>query len=407
MRIGVNALFMIPGEVGGTETCLRRILPCAAGGFPEDEFIVFANAENRNVLASDLRHCENVAIVDMRVRAVSRWRRVLCEQFALPKALRRTGAQVLWNPGNAALAFTDIPQATAVYDMQFTRFPEDFSRGELAAVRRLTLSALKKSAMVFTGSEFSRQEIVRSTPTPFMRIEAIPYAASENFAKRLPAEFIAERVLALTHGAEPYLLCVANSYPHKNVETAVAAFGEIMAEIPHKLVIVGKPRRGEAAVDEALDALPANDRVTRLHYVTETDLTALYQGADMFVLPSKYEGFGLPIIEAMMAGTPVITTREGSIPEIGGDTIEYARTGDAADFAAAIRKILALDPQSLRDVTARAAARAARFSWDETARQTVEALKRIAEPQKQKRKEAKAKTSAESDDKNVSSDLAD
>jgi len=375
MKIGVNALFMIPGEVGGTETCLRKILPCAAEAFPQDEFIIFANDENRTVLASDLRSCDNVSLVDMRVRATSRWRRALCEQFALPKALRRTGVEALWNPGNAALMYSKIPQATTIYDMQFTRFPEDFSRREHFVIRKLALDALKRSDKVFTISEFSRQEILRNTNTPFNKIEVVPSAASEIFAQRLPDAFIAERIMTLTHASDPYILCVANTYPHKSVETAVAAFGEVAGEIPHRLVLVGKPRRGEAAVAAAIAKLPDPGRVVRLQYVAETDLVALYQGADLFVLPTKYEGFGLPVIEAMTAGVPVVSTREAAVPEVGGDTIEYVHAGDSADFARAIRKVLAFDKETRSAFIERAYARSTKFTWNEAAKIIVETIK--------------------------------
>ena len=380
MKIGINALFLIPGEVGGTETCLRQTLPRAARAFPDDEFVVFANAENIRVLALDLRHCDNVSLVDMRVRASSRPARILREQFSLPGILKRAAIDVVWNPGNGALLFTAIPQATTIYDMQFTRFPEDFSGKELRAIKFVVGHALKKSGKILTISEFSRQEIIRASATQFEKIEVVPSAVSEIFGNRLPGDFMAERMMALVHGSEPHILCVANTYPHKSVETAVEAFGEIIAEIPHKLVIVGKPRRGDAAVEAAISALPDPGRVVRLRHVAELDLAALYQGADLFILPSKYEGFGLPILEAMAAGVPVISTHSGAVPEVGGDTIEYAKPGDASAFAAAMRRLLSLPPAARAELAKRAADRAAKFSWDETARRTVEALKQLAAP---------------------------
>ncbi len=374
MKIGVNALFMIPGEVGGSETYLRKTLQAAAKNFPQHEFVVFTNVENRQVLARDLMSLPNVVLVDMRVKATSRLRRVLREQFTLPRVIAANGIEVLWNPGNTAPLFVKCPQATTVYDMQYEHFPQDFSKLGLFFTKQFTKSSLRRSQAVLTISEFSRQEIVKFTKTQFEKIKPIPLSADADFAVMHPGDFVAERVMVLTRSADPYILMVSNTYPHKSMETGVSAFGKIMGDIPHKLVVIGKPRRGEAEVEQAIVALPEEGRVVRLQYVMGQDLAALYQGADLFVFPSKYEGFGLPVLEAMSAGVPVITTREGSIPEVGGDTVEYATPGDVDAFATAMKKLLALDPAAREAWVSRARARAARFSWDETARATVAVL---------------------------------
>lgn len=377
MIVGVNALFMIPGEVGGSETYLRRTLAAAAHAFPRHEFVVFANHENRNAMARDLKPFPNVTLVDMRVKAESRARRALCEQTALPKVVAGKGIEVLWNPGNTAPLRVACPQATSVYDMQFMHFPEDFSRTALFFTKLFTRLAMRRSQAVLTISEFSRQEIARYTRTPFDAMRVTLLAADESYAKPLPGEFIAERVMALLHSGEPYILVVANTYPHKSVETAVRAFSKLCADIPHRLVLLGKPRRGEDAVAAALAETPAPERVSRLHYLAQTDLAALYQGADLFVFPSKYEGFGLPVLEAMSAGVPVVTTREAAIPEVGGDAVAYAEAGNAEAFAAEIRRLLALDVPARAAVVAKAKARAAGFSWETTARATVAALEAL------------------------------
>lgn len=374
MKIGVNALFMIPGEVGGSETYLRKTLQAAAKGHPQHEFVVFTNAENRQVLARDLMSLQNVVLVDMRVKATSRLRRILREQFTLPRVIAANGIEVLWNPGNTAPTFVKCPQATTVYDMQYEHFPQDFSRLGLFFTKRFTRSSLRRSQVVLTISEFSRQEIVKFTNTQFEKIKPIPLSADADFAVTHPGDFVAERVMVLTRSADPYILMVSNTYPHKSMETGVQAFGKIMSEIPHKLVLIGKSRRGEPEVEKAIAELPEEGRVVRLQYVMGQDLAALYQGADLFVFPSKYEGFGLPVLEAMTAGVPVITTREGSIPEVGGDTVDYAAAGDFEAFAAAMKKLLALDPAAREAWVSRARARAARFSWAETARATIAVL---------------------------------
>lgn len=378
MKIGVNALFMIPGEVGGSETYLRKTLEAAVRAHPRHDFVVFTNVENRQTLARDLMAYANVVLVDMRVRAASRVRRILCEQVALPRAAAAGGVEVMWNPGNTVPLFSRIPQVTTVYDMQYERFPEDFTRLALLATKTLTRLALRKCRLVLTISEFSRQEIVTFTRTPFDRIRAIPLAADVAYAKAHPADFVAERVMVLTRGADPYVLMVSNSYPHKHLETGVRAFGRLMNEWPHKLVIIGRARRGEADVARAIAALPDPGRVVRLQYVMGDDLSALYQGAALFLFPSCYEGFGLPVLEAMRTGLPVVTTREGAIPEVGGDTVAYAPTGDDEAWAAAMKRLLALDPETRADHVSRAKTRAARFSWEATARATVAAIEEWA-----------------------------
>lgn len=383
MKIAVNALFLLPGEVGGTETYLRRTLAEMPARLRDgEEIVVFANAENRRALAGDLRDAPRTTVVDTGLRASSRVRRVLFENLSLPRLLRAAGADVLWNPGNAAPARVPCPQATTVHDMQYRHFPEDFSRLALLAMRRAVPAAVRRSAVVLAPSEFSRQEIYAQLPrTAPERVVVTPEAADPAFAQPLSGAFVAERVLALTRAADPVLLAVGNSYPHKDLATAVAAYGRICDRIPHRLVLVGRARLGEPAVAAAVAALPPGARFTRVSYVLPADLAALYRGADALVFPSRYEGFGLPVLEAMASGLPVVAAREGSVPEVAGDAALYARTGDPDDFARVLLGLLA-GPGAAEERARLAGlgrARAARFSWGATAEATLAALRAAAE----------------------------
>lgn len=374
MKIGINALFMIPGVVGGTETYLRQTLLAAVKRYSEHEFIVFTNQENRNTFARDLKDFDNVTLVETHLRARSRPHRVWYELFQLGPVAATQGIDVLWNPGNLACGRMPCAQVTTIHDLQFIRFPEEYPKMERWVTSFLTRHAIRCSDRVLAISEFSRQEIVSWVS---MDIDAIPIsleAADTSFSESLSGEFIAERVMTLLHSAEPYLLVVANTYPHKNVETAIRAFSEIADQIPHRLVLLGKPRRGEPAVAAALAESAVRDRIVRIQQVSKTDLVALYQGSDLLVFPSKYEGFGLPVLEAMRAGIPVVSTRMGSIPEVGGDAIEYADADSPHELGQAIVRMTQWSPEERASVIAKARARADRFSWDETARVTVETL---------------------------------
>lgn len=376
MKIAVNALFLVPGQVGGTETYLRRTLSeMPALLAPGEELLVFANAENADALAADLRGAARATVVATGLRASSRVRRVLFENRTLPRALAAAGADVLWNPGNAAPLRAPCPQVTTVHDMQYRRFPEDFTPLSLAAMRLLVPAAVRRSARTIAVSEFSRGEILALVPgADPERVVAVPEAADPLFAEEVPGATVAERALALSGAGDPLLLVVSNSYPHKSLETAVRAFGLLQAEFPHRLLVVGRPRRGEPALAAAMAELPDPSRAVRLDYASRADLAALYRAADLLLFPSRYEGFGLPVLEAMSAGLPVVAAREGSVPEVAGDAAVFARAGDAEDFARAARAVLS-DPAERARLAGSGRARAALFSWRSTAERTLGVLR--------------------------------
>lgn len=379
MKIGINALFLIPGEVGGTETYLRKILVQLPSLASEHEFVVFANEENRNLLARDMAEFSNVSIIDTKVNATSRLRRVLHEQFVLPKVVAAHKLDVLWNPGNICPLYKHVcPYVTTIHDMQYVSYPNDFTKTGLFFMKHFTPKAILKSDAVVTNSEFARQEIVQYSKVKVDRVHVVLPGVTQSYSEKLDAEFIKERKLALLHSVDPYLLVVANSYPHKSIETAVEAFGKLNITCPLNLVLLGRPRLGDPAVQAAINALPDPSRVIRLQHVVESDLRALYQGAAAFVFPSKYEGFGLPVLEGMCAGVPVVAAKNASIPEVGGDAIEYFKGGDSDDLVIAIKKLFNKNDSQREAQILAQSKRAERFDWNSTARNLLTVLYDVA-----------------------------
>jgi len=367
LRLGVNALFYLPGEVGGSETYLRETLR-ALLRFPDrPDLVLFSNVENDGPLRGEFSGAE---VVETGIAAANRFARILAEQIHLPRLAKRARVDALWSPGYTAPAACVCPQVVSILDMQYKRFPQDVSWLAARTMDVLYPAAARRSRAIVAISEFAKSEIVHFLGVPPEKVAVTLLAAD-------PAFGVPDGPPPREVEGAPYLLCVAHTYPHKNVARLVRAFNRIAAEIPHRLVLVGKARLGEAEVAAALEESPSG-RVVRFPGVPWHGLIALYQHADWFVFPSLYEGFGLPVLEAMCAGTPVLTTREASIPEIGGDAVRYADGRDEAVLAAALREAIAL-PRAERDRLVEAAKRrAAGFTWAASAEKLWYVLKQVA-----------------------------
>ncbi len=376
MRLGINTLPMVPGT-GSLETLLRQTVPRMAALHPEHEFFVFGNAENRLLWTEVLRERANVTLLSSRVRGMAARQRRLHEQLHLPGALRRAGIEVLWSVGSSTPWWAPCPRLATILDLSPLCCSEDGPRGQLRLERGLLRAVLRRSEGLAAVSEYCRQEILRQVSVPFDRIQVTPLAAEEGFAEPLTGTFLADRVMTLLHGADPYVLCVGNSVPHKRLDLVVEAFGALCTELPHRLVLIGQPRHGEERLLDALDRLPDRSRVIRLRYVERRDLIALYQAADALVSASEHEGFGLAVIEAMQAGLPVVAVRSGAVPEVGANAIQTVSPGDAQALAAALRETLFLPQEERSARTTAARARAATFAWENTARATMQAALRL------------------------------
>jgi glycosyltransferase involved in cell wall biosynthesis len=377
MKLGINTLFLVPGDVGGTETYLRETLVAAVGEYPEVEFILFTNRENDSLFRELFAGKVNVRYVCLQFRAAIRPLRILLEQFLLPFAVKQHQADILWSPGYTAPFFSFCPQVVTVCDLQYKRFPEDMSRLERATLDFLVRGACRNCDAVLAISEFSRQELIRYNFADAKKAHTILLGVDASFGAAI-SESEKYRCLQPLSLDKPFILCVAHSYPHKNVDVLIEAYAEIQDNIPHDLVIVGRSRRGEHLINQALKSLRQRDRYFRFKDgVPYRTLQILYQAADMFVLPSAYEGFGLPVIEAMLAGVPVITTQEGALKEVAGD---HAFSVDRINSRNIAEQIMRVSSLSAGERTAKVLAAkqwANTFTWKESARKMFDVFTEV------------------------------
>jgi len=377
MRIGINTLFLVPGDVGGTEVYLRETLKAMAALAADDTLVLFTNRENDSLLRADLAVFPQTEFHEIPCRAAKRPLRILAEQFLLPFAARQARADVLWSPGYTAPAVCFSPQAVTVHDLQYKTYPEDMGWLERITLDALVRIACHRCRAVLTVSEFSRKEIVRYRFAQTEKVHAVLNGVKKEFVQpSVPDE--AAQILSELHVRKPFLLCVAHSYPHKNIDKLIDAFALLQKEIPHQLVLVGKGRRGEETARNSLLKITQPERALRLSGLREEELRTLYQAADLFVLPSTYEGFGLPVIEALLAGLPVVTVRAASLPEVGGEAALYVDAPQPELLAAKIKEALRLSASERSRRAEQGKAWAGAFTWERTAAQTLHVLRSIA-----------------------------
>lgn len=376
-RLGVNTLFLVPGDVGGTETFLRETLKALV--VQEDlELVLVTTRDNDRVLREDLEGRANVEFILLNFSAANRPLRILLEQTWLPLACIGNRLDCLWSPGYTAPFWAPCPQAVTIPDLQYKSQPEDMSRLERYTLDTLVRMACKRSSVIFTISAFSKNEVVKYRFAPAEKIHAVLLGVDPTFGKIASNEERRRILSAYLPVVTPYILCVAHTYPHKNINLLIDAFHQLEDEIPHNLVIVGKPRRGEDVVAQSVRNLNNPSRLYRFKDGLPYEvLQIFYQGADIFVLPSAYEGFGLPVIEAMMAGVPVVSTRAGSLPEVGGAYVSYAETIAAADIAEEIRRVTNFSGAERKKRIEQARNWAADFTWSRSAKELYAVCRKV------------------------------
>jgi glycosyltransferase involved in cell wall biosynthesis len=293
-----------------------------------------------------------------------------------PLALRKLGAAIA-HVQYIIPPVAPCPVVTTIHDVSFRRHPAWFPPKHRALLNLLVPVAARNAARVIVGSQHAREELIHFYDLPPEKIVVTPYAADPIY-RPLPVD-VARAAVSERFGVRgAYVLAVGVLQPRKNLPRLVRAFARIAHQVPHRLLLVGKEGWAAEELRGALAGPKLEGRVQFTGYVPDADLPALYAAADLFVYPSLYEGFGLPPLEAMACGTPVLTASSSSLPEVVGDAAETVDPADEAEIAEAMAALLA-SPERREALRERGLARAALFSWEETARQTIEVYRQVAE----------------------------
>ena len=265
-----------------------------------------------------------------------------------------------------------------VHDLTFFHFPYLSDVEREIRLRRFELT-LRWATAIVTNSEFTRRDVLNEFDFPEEKVEAVHLGVGDHFLERLDRRSL-EEVRRRLDLPSSFLLTVGEDYPHKNLYAAVEAFAAVVGSGRKELALVmaGQRRGAEetARIDRLIRERGLEKKVKRVGYVTDQDLAALYQLAEVFVFPSLHEGFGFPVIEAMVSGTPVVATNRTSIPEVCGEAALLVERGTSDEIAAAVLRILEDDELRGR-LIGRGEERGRRFSWDAVAHSTHRVYERI------------------------------
>lgn len=282
--------------------------------------------------------------------------------FQVPALLTNYDVDVFYSP-NTKGPWTDVPVITTVHGLEWRYFPSGYSRWQRAKQRGWFEYAARRSAGIVTFSQHTHRDLLKMPHQPGMPVCVVSEGVDAKFVRLSPAE--RQLVSLQRYGiTQPFILSVCTLERRKNIDTLIRAFALLKRRTSsqHQLVLVGKHAPGAdrlrlVARKEGLDS-----DVIFAGYVPEDDLVQLYNHAEAFVYPSLYEGFGLPIVEAMACGVPVITTSRTSLPEVAGDAALLVDGLSAPELAGAMERLIRGDRLRAEMVT-RGLKRASQFSW--------------------------------------------
>lgn len=297
--------------------------------------------------------------------------KILWSQIFLPLALFfNKKPDVFFSPAHYAPRFCPCPSVITIHDLSFYYFPQEFLQRDLHKLEHWTKYSIQNASSVIAVSENTKKDIVKFYQANEEKITVIYNGFNEKEKSRSYANFVRAKNIDEISKMN-YFLYVGTIQPRKNIERLIEAYAEVEKEHNDiKLVIVGKKGWLYDDIFEKVIELNMQDKIIFTGFLLDADLAILYQHATAFVLPSLYEGFGIPVLEAMSFGCPVICSETSSLPEVGGDACLYINPSDTMDISKKMQQILS-DDKLRETLAAKGKLRTKIFSWEKCGRETL------------------------------------
>jgi glycosyltransferase involved in cell wall biosynthesis len=363
VHVGLNLIFLVPREMSGLETYARELTSALLQEKPNFRITAFVNRE----AASEPSWHEGVSTVTVPVHGRRRAAWVRGEQLLLPRLAQRSGVDVLHSLASTAPGWGAYARVATIHDVIYRIHPDAHGWRSLA-LRALIPLAARRSDRVIVPSHSTEQDLVRLLKVPAEKIDVVP-----NGIGMLPVtQWVSEDELRRRYelGARQLVLTVSLKRPNKNLARLLDALALIPEERRPLLVLAGHATPYEQTLREHAARVGVGADARFLPWVSSEELEGLYRAATAFVFPSLYEGFGLPVLEAMTRSVPVACSNRGALAEVAGSAALTFDPEQPAEIAAAIERLVSDSAERERLVRA-GQLNAGRYSWAETARRTL------------------------------------
>jgi glycosyltransferase involved in cell wall biosynthesis len=371
-HVGLNLIFLVPDETGGMEVYARELIPALLAEAPPGmRFTAFINREA--AAAADGPWDSLIPAITVPVNARSRIQWVLGEQTLLPLMAARAGIEVMHSLASTAPLWGTCPRVTTVHDLIYARFPEAHAGLRDKGMKVLVPAAARRSARLIADSQSTREDLISLLGVRPDLIDVVPLGLG---ATRHPVALATAEVRShLELGEREVVLSLSAKRPHKNLLALIGALARIETSRRPLLVVPGYPTPHETELRQRATALGVIEDVRFPSWLSGEELEGLWGLARAFVYPSLYEGFGLPVLEAMARGVPVACSNTSSLPEVAGDAALTFDPCDERAIALAVERLL-VDHAEAERLRLAGLERAREFTWERTARLTLESYAR-------------------------------
>lgn len=371
MRIGINGFEAVvprfgfnkqglPNRVGSSEVCFQTLIELERID-KENEYVIFLPSKPTSDMPKESSRWKYKVISERKLWTI----------FGLTRGrIAKENLDIFFSPTHYGVLRCPVPQIISILDVSYKYFPEMFNRRDLAQLAMWGGYSVRNAARIITISNSSRNDIIKEykvSPSK-VRVAYLGVKFDDQDKSELKMKDLEEKY----NIQNPYILFVGTLQPRKNIVRLIEAFAtlEQTEEKALDLVIIGRRGWNYQEILDAPKSLDIENRVHFLESITDEELPAFYKNAQIFVLPSLYEGFGLPVLEAMRYGCPVATSNVSSLPEAGGDAAIYFDPENVEDIAQKIHKVLK-DEKLRAKMIKEGHEQVKKFSWEKSAQEVI------------------------------------